>query len=400
MEFGIFLNGYVPGPAAHDSDSEHTALMREAEYAITADKHNWKYAWFGEHHCLTEYSHMSAPEIVMGYVAARTSYIHLASGIVSLPPVKDHPVRVAERVAMLDHITEGRYEFGTGRGAGSHEVATFNGLATSDTKEMWAEAIREIPRMWEQKDYQYDGQHFSVPAAHNVLPKPWGKGHPAIWVACGNPQTFEHAGSLGIGAIAFNFEPMRNLRGRIAAYKEAVNEPVEILGQFKNDNVMMTNAVICLDNRDRAREIAMGVGRGYLHSMVCMYHDTMPRNESHPVWPEPPRRIRSEERLDELIAGGWLLCGTPDEVAEQIEANATECDQLVFGFPNDGLAHEEVLECLELFGDKVIPEFDRDAVHSTTRYRQQAVRKYPDHAAPVPEVAVSVLPENALIPLA
>jgi hypothetical protein len=58
MEFGIFLNGYTPGPGAHESDWEHRQLMREAEYAIFADKHNWKYAWFGEHHCLAEYSHM------------------------------------------------------------------------------------------------------------------------------------------------------------------------------------------------------------------------------------------------------------------------------------------------------------------------------------------------------
>ena len=69
MEFGIFSNGYTPGPAAHDSESEHTELLREAEYAILADKHNWKYIWFGEHHGLTEYSHMSAPASVKGWVA-------------------------------------------------------------------------------------------------------------------------------------------------------------------------------------------------------------------------------------------------------------------------------------------------------------------------------------------
>ena len=195
MEFGIFLNGYIPGPAAHDSECEHTALMREAEYAIFADKHNWKYAWFGEHHGLTEYSHMSAPEVVMGYVAARTERIHLSSGIVSFPTVKEHPVRFAERAAMLDHITGGRYEFGTGRGAGSHEVASFNGLTTDETKSMWNEVIREIPRMWEQRDYDFVGEHFSVPTPHNILPKPYGHGHPAMWVACGNPATFAQAGS-------------------------------------------------------------------------------------------------------------------------------------------------------------------------------------------------------------
>ena len=54
MEFGIFLNGYIPGPAAHVSALEHRELFRECEYVIFADKHNWKYAWFGEHHALGE----------------------------------------------------------------------------------------------------------------------------------------------------------------------------------------------------------------------------------------------------------------------------------------------------------------------------------------------------------
>ena len=260
VEFGIFLNGYIPGPAAHDTQAEHTALMRETEYTIHADKHNWKYAWFGEHHSLTEYSHLSASEVVIGYCAHATERIHLGSAIVSLPPVKDHPVRVAERAAMLDHLTSNRYEFGTGRGAGSHEVATFNIMDTSDTKPMWDEVIRQIPRMWEQRDYEYEGEYFTVPYPHNILPKPYGKGHPPIWVACGNPPTFAKAGSLGIGAIAFNFEPIHNLKGRVDAYKEAIQSPTEQLGQYKNDNVMMTNAVVCLNDRKRAREIAMTAG--------------------------------------------------------------------------------------------------------------------------------------------
>jgi len=145
MEFGIFLNGYTPGPGAHESDWEHRQLMREAEYAIYADKHNWKYAWFGEHHCLAEYSHMSAPEVVMGLVAGQTDYIHLATGINSLSPRKEHPVRLAERAAMLDHVTGRRFEWGTGRGAGSHELAAFNILDTNSTKAEWDEVVAEVP---------------------------------------------------------------------------------------------------------------------------------------------------------------------------------------------------------------------------------------------------------------
>ncbi len=322
MEFGVFLNGYMPGPGAHETEWEHARLMREAEYAIFADQHNWKYAWFGEHHCLTEYSHMSAPEVIMGYVAAQTDYIHLASGINSLSPRKEHPVRLAERAAMLDHVTGRRYEWGTGRGAGSHEMASFNILDTNSTKSEWDEVVREIPRMWEQKDYSYEGQHFTVPTPHNVLPKPYGQGHPPIWVACGNPPTFQKAGELGIGAIAFNFEPIYNLRGRIEAYKQGIANCKEPLGQFMNDNIMMTNGVLCFEDRNKARKLALERVSSYLVTMVNLYHDTMPKSPDAITWPARPIVLKDlvgtgdpDELLDQLIASGHMMVGNPEEVS-------------------------------------------------------------------------------------
>lgn len=407
MEFGIFFNGYIPGPAAHDTELEHTELLNEAKFAVFADKHNWKYAWFGEHHGLTEYSHMSAPEVVMGWVAAQTDYIHLATGINSLSPRKEHPARYAERAAMLDHITNRRFEWGTGRGAGSHEMKTFNIMDTNSTKAEWEEVVREIPRMWEQVDYTHEGS-FTVPTPHNILPKPYGHGHPPIWVAAGNPPTFQKAGEAGIGAIAFNFEPIYNLRGRIEAYKEGIANCKEPIGQFKNDNVMITNSVVCFEDRKRAREMVLRKGRGYLVTMVNLYHDTMPKSQDGITWPDTPINLRDmangddEALLDGLIEGGYLLCGTPDEVAQQIQNwGDVGMDQLVFGLPIEGLHYDEVIEVLELFGDKVIPEFDKDRKHSTDYYREQAVPKYGPFSKPLPEDVQwpTVIPESALKPL-
>lgn len=401
MEFGIFSNGYVPGPAAHDSDCEHLALMREIELAIHADKFNWKYVWFGEHHALTEYSHMSAPEVIIGYVAHATERIHMGTAIMNISPRANHPVRSAERAAMMDHITGNRYEWGTGRGAGSHEIASFNILDKNSTKAEWEEVAPEIPRMWEQEDYEFHGEHFEVPYPHNILPKPYGKGHPPIWMACGNPPSFGRAGELGLGAIAFNFEPIFDMKGRLDAYKEAAEACTEPLGQYQNNNVMMTNAVVCLNDRRRAREIALSRGRGYLNTMVALYHDTMPKREGAPVWPQPPFRIPDEDTLDQLISGGWLLCGTPEEVLEQVNNyQSVGVDQLVFGFPPEGVTHEENLEMIELFGTQVIPEFDKDPLHSTTRMREQAAPKYQRWNQPFNEVVLEakpVLPESALI---
>ena len=374
MEFGLFIQGYVPGPDAHNTDREHEAFMREVELVVTADRTNWKFAWFSEHHSLTEYSHLSSSEVFMGYLAARTSRIHLGSGIFNLSPRVNHPVRNAERVAMLDHLTEGRFEWGTGRGAGSHEVATFNIHDTSSTKVEWDEVIREIPRMWETEEYTFRGDHFAVDKPHNILPKPYRGVHPPIWVACGNPGTFAKAGSLGIGALGFNFSPIHDMRPMIEAYKKGIAECEEPIGRYVNDNVMLTNAVLCFEDGERARDIATRPNRGYLYSLVCLYHDTFPKPEGAPVWPEPPIQLR-RDMVDPLIDAGLLLCGRPDEVAEQLKAyEETGVDQVVFGVPND-LSHEEALECIELFGTQVIPEFDRDPVHSTDRYRDTVLRE-------------------------
>jgi alkanesulfonate monooxygenase SsuD/methylene tetrahydromethanopterin reductase-like flavin-dependent oxidoreductase (luciferase family) len=409
MEFGVFLNGYIAGPAAHSSEMEHLELLHEAQYVVFADKHNWKYAWFGEHHALTEYSHMSAPEVVMGWVAAQTDYIHLGTGINSLSPRKEHPVRYAERAAMLDHFTNNRFEWGTGRGAGSHEMAAFNILDKNSTKPEWAEVVREIPRMWEQYDYEFQGDTFTVPYPHNILPKPYGKGHPPIWVACGNPGTFTTAGEAGIGAIAFNFEPIFSLRGRIEAYKEGAANCTEPIGQFKNDNVMITNSVICCETREEAREIALRRGRGYLVTMVNMYHDTMPKSPDAITWPNTPvtlheivkdPNVDGEALLDGIIKAGHMLCGTPDEVSEQIAAwGDVGMDQLCFGLPIEGMHHEEILATLELFGDKVIPEFDKDRTHSTDHYRALAQPKFPafNHPLPTDVEWPTVIPESALL---
>ena len=117
MEFGVFLNGYLPGQAAHDPECEHEMLKREIAYVVEADKYNWKYAWVGEHHSLTEYSPMSAPEVVMGYLAHATERIHVGTGIMNISPRVSYPARCAERNEGRSPV-RGPVRAGNRRGAG------------------------------------------------------------------------------------------------------------------------------------------------------------------------------------------------------------------------------------------------------------------------------------------
>ncbi|MGH2662338.1 MAG: LLM class flavin-dependent oxidoreductase [Actinomycetota bacterium] len=370
MEFGIFLQGHVPRRRLQqDPDYEHTTLLEDVALAKEADRAGFKYVWVSEHHFLEEYSHLSASEVFLGYLAAATERIHLGSAIFNISPPVNHPVRVAERAALLDHLSDGRYEFGVGRGAGSLEVTGFGIPSTDDTKPMFDEVLKEFPRMWRETEYSFEGKSFSVPT-RNVLPKPWKKPHPAIWQAAGNPPTYEKAARNGLGVLGFNFSAAKQMEPMVSAYKNAIAE-AEPIGDFVNDNVMITNSVVCLEDGRRAREVAADMGSGLLQSLVFRYHDTFPKPPGIPDWPSLLPDPTPEE-VEFRIQEGYLLCGDPDEVLEQVKKyESIGADQIVFGLPVD-MPHEAALESIRLFGKHVIPKLDPDPVHRTTKFREAA----------------------------
>ncbi|MFE6686729.1 LLM class flavin-dependent oxidoreductase [Streptomyces sp. NPDC057743] len=373
MEFGLFVQGYVPAARAQaDPEAEHHALMEETEYVIQADRSGFKYAWASEHHFLEEYSHLSANDVYLGYLAHATERIHLGSGIFNpLAPV-NHPVKVAEKVAMLDHLSAGRFEFGSGRGAGSHEILGFLPGITdmNHTKEIWEETIAEFPKMWLQDEYQgFKGKHWQLPP-RKVLPKPYGASHPAMWYAAGSPSSYAMAGKKGLGVLGFSVQKVADMEWVVDAYKSAVKD-AEPVGDFVNDNVMVTSTAICAPTHQEAVRIAVGGGLNYLQSLLFRYHDTFPRPDGIPQWPELLPEY-TEELVELLIAEELMICGDPDEVLRQCKRwEQAGADQLSFGLPI-GISYEDTMNTIKLIGEHVIPKIDTDPVHRTTRFRRAA----------------------------
>mgnify|MGYP003694051391 CR=1 FL=1 len=155
--------------------------------------------WFVEHHFLTSFSMSPCPEVIFGALSQLTKRIRLGFGVVILP--YHHPVRVAERVAMVDHMSGGRVEFGTGRSAPYEQMGM--GIDPRNTRAMWEESLRMIPKIWEDGLFSADGQFWKVPP-RDVRPKPYQKPHPPIWVAALQPATYELAAELGIGVMALS----------------------------------------------------------------------------------------------------------------------------------------------------------------------------------------------------
>jgi alkanesulfonate monooxygenase SsuD/methylene tetrahydromethanopterin reductase-like flavin-dependent oxidoreductase (luciferase family) len=368
MEFGIFIQSPVHEYRRRDNpQEEHNSLLRDIDVAIAADRAGFKYLWASEHHFLDEYSHLSANQVVLGYLAHATSRIHLGSGIFNPLPQVNHPAKLAEVVAMLDHLSDGRVEFGTGRGAGSHEILGFlPGMSDlSATRSIWEDVIAEFPKMWLQDTYEgYQGTYWSLPP-RKVLPKMYHRSHPAMWYAAGNTSSYEMAARRGLGVLGFSVGAIQELEPVLTAYKKAVVS-AEPVGAYVNDNLMVTTAAIVSEDPQTVEREASSHGLSYHQSNVYRYHDTFPRPEWVPQWPallpDPDPSMLPEARRSGVILGD------PDHAVEQCRRwESAGADQLVFGTGFG--SHETTLETIRLLGEHVIPKLDTDPVHRTTRFR-------------------------------
>src|SRR5665213_1794536 len=188
MKFGLFYEHALPAP--WEEDDERRLYQDALAQVELADKLGIDYVWEVEHHFLEEYSHSSAPEVFLGAVSQRTRRIRIGHGIVQLPIGFNHPARVAERIATLDLLSDGRVELGTGESSSEAELGGF-GVDPADKRAQWEEALEVAIRcMIEEPFTGFKGEHIEMPA-RNVIPKPMQKPHPPVWVACTRPASVQ-----------------------------------------------------------------------------------------------------------------------------------------------------------------------------------------------------------------
>jgi alkanesulfonate monooxygenase SsuD/methylene tetrahydromethanopterin reductase-like flavin-dependent oxidoreductase (luciferase family) len=373
MEFGVFAQLFVPKfERAVDPDAEHKRIFRNVEIAKAADRSGFKYVWCPQHHFLDEYSHMPGPEAFLAFCAAQTDRVHLGSAIFNITPPVNKPVRIAENVALLDHLTDNRFEFGTGRGSSSTEVHGFGIADIDETKLMWRETIREIPKMWKDGIYSYDGTYFSVPE-RQIFPKPHGPLHPAMWTAAGSPGTFTEAGELGLGAFCFSLGTPSKLQVLVNNYKDAIVDATPV-GAYVNDNIMGVTNMVCMEDRNEAFRVASDMGMNYYSTLAYHWLDNVPRPKHLPEWPnkipEP-----TPEQVEQLSAEGYAIIGDPDDCVKAIKKwEEVGFDQLTFSPTTNTLDTQVIVDSMEMFGKEVLPQFDKDPEHSTTRYRREAAQ--------------------------
>lgn len=363
MKFGIIYELQMQKPW-DDTVNEYNIYHNALDQIELADKVGFDYVWEVEHHFLEEYSHSSSPEVFLAAASQRTKNVRIGHGIALLPNPFNHPIRVAERTAALDIVSNGRVELGTGRSITEQELGGF-GIDPADSRPMWEEAIQMIPKMWTEESFSWEGDYFVVPP-RNVLPKPVQKPHPPLWMACTQPESFRIAGSRGIGALSFGFIAPGVLEASLSVYRNAVGS-AEPVGSFVNNQFAATTFACVAPTDEEAVEFGRPAAEFFQESLGILF---VPWSKAKDV-PQSYQYYKTlaqmvEQRLaesdgsrfDEGMASGALLVGTPERVRRVVQ-NYVDAgvDQLILLVQAGRIPHEKCMQTIQLFGEKVIPEF-------------------------------------------
>jgi alkanesulfonate monooxygenase SsuD/methylene tetrahydromethanopterin reductase-like flavin-dependent oxidoreductase (luciferase family) len=364
---------------------DHAVVEETIEQCVLADEMGFDYVWFVEHHFLTSFSMSPCPEVIFGALSRLTKRIRLGFGVVILP--YHHPIRVAERVAMVDHLSGGRVDFGTGRSAPYEQTGM--GIDPRDTREMWEESLAMIPKVWEPGIFSWEGKFWNVPP-REVRPKPYQQPHPPIWVAALQPATYRLAAEKGIGVMALSVAAPSVLEHHVREYKANVKKAMPV-GNAINDQWLSATMAYCDTDNKAARELAaqslktfFGPDRPYLKDQVDVYERLIESWGGVPEHLEAnfARYIKKDDSdagvdlsggssqiaqaawnqfdADTLADRGVTVSGDPESCLQAIRIHeAIGVDQLQFLMATETIPHEKVMSSIELFGKHVIPELKK-----------------------------------------
>lgn len=373
MKFGVFYELQLPKP--WNEGDEHRLFHEALDQVVLADALGFDYAWEVEHHFLDEYSHSSAPEVFLAAAAARTNRIRIGHGIRQVIPNYNHPARTAEGLATLDIMSNGRVEFGIGEGATRLELGGFN-IPVKEKREIALEAAEQVANMMVLDPYPgFEGKSFSMPC-RNVLPKPVQKPHPPMWMACTNRDTIKKAAELGVGALAFSFVDPDEAKAWADIYYGIIKSDQCVpIGHSVNANIAMVSSFSL--HEDRAEAIRRGAEGfeffGYaLAAMVTQ--DQKPGRTN--MWGDfvKQRGDKTEQMVQDAqdMMTQPAGIGTPDDMIEHLKAfQDSGVDQVIFMQQAGRNKHDHICDSLQLFADRVMPEFKKDVAEREARKAEE-----------------------------
>ena len=341
MKFGIFL-----GPFHRLGENPTLALERDLELVQWLDTLGFDEAWIGEHHS-AGWEMISSPELFIAVAAERTRHIKLGTGVVSLP--YHHPLMVANRMALLDHLTRGRVILGVGAGALSSD-AYMLGIDPNLQRKMMDESIGIILRLFTEQDpITYKSSWFELNEAVVQL-RPYQQPHMPIAVAAvQSPSGVALAGKHGAAVLTVSLGGVlggeTDLKRLWAIAEESAAEHGKTV---RRDEWRLTIPIHLADSREEAMNDArLGAGRyhrEYFEETLGIQSDM-----------DGP----AEGIIDAMVeAGNWIV-GTPDDCIAAIK----RLDEMTGGFgallvsAHEWAPREKTLHSYELLARYVMPQF-------------------------------------------
>jgi alkanesulfonate monooxygenase SsuD/methylene tetrahydromethanopterin reductase-like flavin-dependent oxidoreductase (luciferase family) len=391
MQFGLLYE--MQRPFQGTNIDWNTLYKETLEQCALADRMGFDNLWFVEHHFLTGFSGSPCPEVMFGALSQVTKRIRIGFGVSILP--YHHPIRVAERVAMVDQLTNGRVEVGTGRSNAYEQTGL--GIDPRDTRAMWEESITMLPKIWQADEFSWDGRFWKVPP-RRVLPKPYQKPHPRLYLACTQAESFTLAAARGIGVLSSATYATNILAEHVKTYRANVQSATPVgamVNNFWGNNVQ---AFCGPDNRE-ARELCalslktfFGPDKPYVRDRIHAYEELLESwggvpehlkadfgrwlrqsDEAHQAQaaqvgisldsgPGAARAAFAQMDPDTLCERGIIIAGDPESCIKGVQLyEEAGVDQVILIMQTETIPHDKVLQSIEMFGKHVIPACRQEA---------------------------------------
>jgi alkanesulfonate monooxygenase SsuD/methylene tetrahydromethanopterin reductase-like flavin-dependent oxidoreductase (luciferase family) len=387
MKFGLLYEMQRP---YQGTEVDWNALYKETlEQCELADQVGFDNLWFVEHHFLTGFSGSPCPDAIFGALSRTTKQIRIGYGVNILP--YHHPVRVAERVAMVDQLTDGRVEFGTGRSNAYEQVGL--GIDPRETRERWEESLTMLPQIWQSDEFSWEGKFWSVPP-RRVLPKTYQKPHPRMYLACTQTESFRLAAEKGIGVLSSASYATDILREHVKVYRDAIGNANPV-GAFVNNFWGNNVHAYCGTDNQEARELCaesmktfFGPDKPYIAGRINAYEELLEawggvpdhlkgdfgrwlrqsddahREQAAEVGisldsgPGAARAAVAQLDANILCDRGVIIGGNPESCINAIKMyEDIGVDQVMMIMQTETIPHEKVMGSIEMFGKYVFPTF-------------------------------------------
>jgi alkanesulfonate monooxygenase SsuD/methylene tetrahydromethanopterin reductase-like flavin-dependent oxidoreductase (luciferase family) len=337
MEFGLFTEFQCPaGMADATAFEESMAQMRAAEEL------GFDAVWLGELHFQKDRSVLASPLVVAAAIAAETRRVKIGIAVQVLP--LSHPLRLAEDVATVDHLSRGRLDFGVGRSGLPGHYQGFN-IPYGESRDRFSETLEILLKAWTQERFSHDGRYFQFRDVC-VLPKPYQKPHPPLRIAATTQETYPMVGGLGYPLfVAVRTTSIPDLRRFLGGYHEAWRAA----GHPGRGDVALLVPVYVADTARRAREEPEASTMHWFRSIG----EALKRSPTQRPEAERFATISYDEVLAELA-----VYGSPEAVAERLCALREDLGfSSLSAWMNVGaqIPHARVLTSMRLFAERVMP---------------------------------------------